>query len=677
MIFRPTVLGSGVQIFALLIASVPGAAQTANPTSTSLANASLEDLMNIQVTSVSRKEESLSKAGAAVFVITQEDIRTSGASNIPDALRTVPGVDVAEVDANTYAITVRGFASVLADKVLVLIDGRTVYSPTTSGVHWDQIDVPLEDVDRIEVIRGPGGTVWGANAVNGVINIITKKTEDTKGLEVRTGGGAQGQANGLVQYGGDIGTTGNYRVFEDYSNQGKLTAADGTQPAADAYHMFHSGFRADTALSGRDTLSVQSDFLQNFEGQTISVVYANQLPLMRTLNDVVKVGEGDFMARWTHKFAAGSETSLQVYFDRSTRYDEGVHEGLDTFDIDFQHHLSLGRRNDLVWGLGFRYTGDSYAAGYGKTYVPLSEAENLYSAFFQDEIALAENLSLTVGSKVENQLYSGVQFAPSAQLVWTPTGRSTLWLSASQAIREVSREQVELQVDPYTFSIPGGGFGVAQYNGNPGARPERLHDLETGYRSQMAAKFSLDLTAFSSYFHGLETLDPEQPYFTTDQGPPHLVLPFVFGNSVNAHTYGAEISMNWDATPWWKIRSGYSAIRLNIFHDPGSQDADEQERADSTPESQFQVRSLIKLPHNLDWDSAVYYVGRLRDGGNGPVPAYIRVDTRFGWRPGRHTEISLVGQNLLTPRHAEFHQAYELNNTLVERSVFAKITLRF
>jgi iron complex outermembrane receptor protein len=646
------------------------------PPAADLTQISLEDLMNVQVTSVSKKEQKLSQAGAAVYVIGQEDIRRSGATNIPDLLRQAPGVEVAQIDANTYAISIRGFNDRLADKVLVLIDGRTVYTPTTSGVNWDQQDVPLEDIDRIEVIRGPGGTVWGANAVNGVINIITKNTADTKGGLAVTGGGSQDTARGLVQYGGGIGQNGNYRVFENYSNTGNLTLPTG-QEGADGWHMFHAGFRTDWTLSARDTMTVQGDFMQTGEGQTISVVFARALPLMNTFNDAVVTGAGNFLGRWNHTLSNGSTTSLQIYYDRYDRHDEGVHEGLDTFDFDFQHHWRVGERNDIVWGLGYRFTGDSHSAGYGKTYVPIGEANQLFSVFVQDQIRLTRSLSLTLGSKFERQPYTGFHYEPSAQIVWTPSDRQTVWISASQAIKEVSREEEGLQIEPYTFALPGGGFGVAQYNGNVKSQAERFRDFEIGYRAQANRYFSVDVATFAGAYHDLQTLDAGEPYFTTDQGPPHLVLPSYFGNSVNAITYGAEVFANWNVTSRWRISAGDSAIHLNVIHHPGSQDADESERADNTPENQVQVRSQLNLTRNLEWDSAAYYVGHLRDGGNGPVPAYTRVDTRVGWRFAKSVEISLAGQNLLTPRHAEFHDAYEVNNTLVARSILAKITLRF
>jgi len=647
-----------------------------NPPAADLTNISLEDLMKIQVTSVSKKEQPLSQTGAAVYVISQEDIRRSGATSIPDLLRQAPGVDVAQIDANTYAVSIRGFNDRLADQVLVMIDGRSVYTPTTSGVYWDQQDVPLEDIDRIEVIRGPGGTVWGANAVNGVINIITKNAGATKGGLVRAGGGSQDSAQGLVQYGGEIGQGGAYRVFENYSNTGNLTLPDG-QRSADGWHMFHTGFRSDWTLSPRDSLTAQGDFTQTGEGQTISVVFANALPLMRTFNDAVTTGAGNFLGRWNHTLANGSTASLQVYFDRYDRHDEGVHEGLNTIDIDFQHHWRIGEHNDIVWGLGYRFTSDGHTAGYGKTYLPLSQANSLFSAFFQDQIRVAESLSITLGSKLEHQPYTGFQFEPSAQVVWTPTERQTVWISASQAVKEVSREEEGLQIDVYTFALPGAGFGVAQYNGSTTAQAERFRDFEIGYRAQPVKQFSVDVAAFAGSYHNMETVDPGAPFFATDQGPPHLVLPYFFGNTAGAHTLGGELFANWSATSRWRVSAGYTAIHLDVKLDAGSQDTDERERADSTPENQVQVRSQVNLTRHLEWDSAAYYVGHLRDGGNGPVPAYTRVDTRLGWQIAKSLELSVAGQNLLAPRHAEFHDAYEVNHTLVERSVLGKITLRF
>ena len=631
--------------------------------------------MNVEVTSVSKKEQKLSRAAAAVYVINQEDIRRSGATNIPDLLRIAPGVDVAQIDANTWAISIRGFNDRYANKVLVLIDGRTVYTPTTSGVYWDQLDVPLEDIDRIEITRGPGATVWGANAVNGVINIITKTADTTQGAVIGAGGGSQGTAQGLAQYGGKIGQVGTWRLFGDYANRGNLTASDGQSPAADGWHMSHGGFRSDWKLSPRDSMTVQGDFLQTGEGQTISVVFSNQLPLQKTFNDSVAVDSGNALARWNHTLANGSDTSLQVYFDRYTRHDEGVHEALNTLDVDFQHHLTVGARHDIVWGLGYRVTADNHTDGYGKMYEPLSRTNNLFSTFIQDEIALTGSLWLIVGSKFEHNAYTGFDYEPSAKLLWQPTQRQALWVSAARAIVQTSREEANLRVDASTFPTPGGGFGVVEVTGNPNAAAEKLRDYEAGYRVQVNKRFSLDIATFSSYYDDLSSAAPGAAFFTLDPGPPHVVLPLTFDYIARAHTYGSEAFGTWTVNRRWKITPSLSAIHLVTSNNAGGTNV--SEGADNTPQFQTQIRSSFDLTRHLDWDVAAWHIGRLRDGGDGAVPAYNRLDSRLGWRVGEFTEISVVGQNLLTPLHAEFHNVYEVRRTLIERSVFGKITWRF
>jgi iron complex outermembrane receptor protein len=642
-----------------------------------LADTNLEDLMNMQVTTVSKKEQKLSQAGAAVFVITQEDIRRSGATNIPDLLRMAPGVDVGQVDANAWAISIRGFNDRLADKVLVLIDGRTVYTPTTSGVYWDQQDVPLEDIDRIEIIRGPGGTVWGANAVNGVINIITKSAADTTGGLVSGGTGSKQAADGLLQYGGDAGSQGAYRVFAKYFNTDSSPSQNGAGDAADGWHMLHGGFRGDWSFGSRDTLTVQGDLQREDEGETIDVVFANALPLERTFNDRVFVSSGDVLERWNHEFSNGSDTSLQVYFDRYDRHDLGVNEILNTLDFDFHHHLRFGSRHDVVWGLGYRFTKDAHEAGYGKTYVPLNLTTNLFNGFAQDEIRLAPSVSLTLGAKVEHNIFTGFQFEPSAQLVWTPTKRQSVWISAARAIRQPSREQEDIRVDVATFPTPGAAFGVETLSGAKIHKEEQVRDVEIGYRAQLGKRFNIDFATFLDFYRDLETANPGTPFLDTSATQSYIVFPLVFGNEARARTFGGEVFANWNVTGRWRISPGYSLIRLKLTLDPGSQDTLEPELVANTPQNQFQVHSFLALRRNLDWDSAVYYVGRLRDSGDGAVPAYTRVDSRLGWRIGESVEVSLVGQNLLRPRHEEFHDEFEVRNTLVQRSVFGRFTWRF
>jgi iron complex outermembrane receptor protein len=504
-----------------------------------------------------------------------------------------------------------------------------------------------------------------------VINIITKSADATQGGAVSAGGGSQGTARGLAQYGGKIGQSGTYWVFGDYSNQGNLPASEGTSAAADGWHMSHGGFRSDWKLSPSDSLTVQGDFIQTSEGQTITAVFAGQLPLEKTFNDVIDTDSGNVLARWGHKPANGSETSLQVYFDRYNCLDLGAHEALDNLDVDFQGHLTLGDRHDIVWGAGYRLTGDSEAAGYDRTYVPLSRTTNLFSTFIQDEIGLGRSVWFTLGSKFEHNAYTGFEYEPGAKLLWQPTPLQTIWLSAARAVVQTSRLEANLLVDLAVFPIPGGGFGVAQVQGNPNSEARQLYDYEAGYRVEVNKQFSLDVATFSSSCRNMAGAVAGAVNFTTDEGPPRAVLPLVFQYGASAQTWGAEAFGTWTVTRRWKISPSLSAIH------PTADNVYLVEDEDSTPQLQAQIRSSLDLTSRLDWDVAVWHIGRLRDGGDGAVPAYNRVDTRLAWRVGEFTELSVVGQNLLTPRHAEFHNEYEVQRTLVERSAFGKIAWHF
>jgi iron complex outermembrane receptor protein len=639
------------------------------PQDPDLSTVSLEDLMNLQVTSVSKKEQKLSKTGAAIFVITQDDIRRSGATNIPDLLRLAPGVDVSQVDANRWAISIRGFSDQHANKVLVLIDGRSVYSPSFSGVFWDMVDVPLQDIERIEIIRGPGGTVWGANAVNGVINIITKSAQATRGGLISAGTGSQDHADTLVQYGGQAGRDGDFRVFGRYFNTASSVFPDGRQ-AADGWSGGHLGFRSDWNLSPRDSLTVQGDFLHTDESQTITTLFSNALPLPSTINNPVTATDGNILGRWNHTLANGSQMSLQIYDDYSRHLDTGFLDSQNTVDVDFEHHVALGSKNDVVWGLGARIFKSDYGIGYDFAIIPNRRLDSLYNAFLQDQLKLTDALSLTFGSKFERNSISGFKYEPSVQLVWTPTENQTVWLSASRAIREPSSIDVGLQDD--AASVPlGSSFAVVNILGNPNIKAEEFRDLELGYRALVNKRVSLDAAAYTGVYRNLESLAALTPYVAGQPGVPYLVLPELFVNGGRASIYGAEFFANWNVTDRWRISPGFSYFHMNT-------DTDSSNLATPTgvsPNYQFQVRSLLDLPHRLEWDNTIGYVSKLADGN---VPAYTRVDSRLGWRVGEFVEISVVGQNLLTPRHAEFSDTiYPLDHTLVERSVFGKVTWRF
>src|SRR5579864_3787676 len=469
-------------VFACSVAS----AQT--PALPDLTKASLEDLMNIQVTSVSKKEQRLSSAGAAIFVISQEDIRRSGATNIPDLLRMVPGVQVARIDANAWAISIRGFNTRYSNKVLVLIDGRSVYSPSFSGVFWDQQAVPLEDIERIEVIRGPGAAVWGANAVNGVINIITKSAKETEGGLSRAGTGTVDNADGLVRYGGTAGSTGSYRVFGQYSRVADGALANETQ-GDDGWRRLSGGFRSDWDLGAQDSLTVEGNVFSNSEGQTRWPGFSSLLPLEDAFRDTITARGGDLLGRWNHILRGGSETSLQIYADAYRRVDLGVPETHQALDLDFQHHVALGSRNDIVWGLGYRTTHSGLSSP-EVSFVPGRRTDNLYSTFVQDEIRITDALRFTAGSKFEHNAYTGFEYEPMLGLTWALSSRQSIWSSASRAIRQPALLDASLDAAIGNIPLPGGLVERLVLRGDPSVKAEQLRDYEAGYRAQLTKRLS-------------------------------------------------------------------------------------------------------------------------------------------------------------------------------------------
>jgi iron complex outermembrane receptor protein len=620
-----------------------------------LADASLEQLLN-----------------TAVFVISQDEIRRSGAASLPDVLRMVPGVDVAQIDANAWAITIRGFNERYSSKLLVLVDGRSVYLPSFSGVYWDQLDLPLEDIERIEVIRGPGATVWGANAVNGVINIITKSSETTKGGLAEVTAGAGVQPVSMVRYGDALGPSGTYRAFAKYSRFTDTTLPDGV-PAGDGWSRVHGGFRTDWVLTPHDSVTVQGDLFSNRGGQT-RYHWFEPVPFDQRFTEGVRSAGGDLVAGWTHTSATGTETSLRGYFDTFHRNDVGTADTMKAVDLDFQNHFSAGERHDIVWGAGFRATRSGVPAGTQIQLFPPLSTDRLYNVFFQDEIALTGSLWLTIGSKVEHNAYTGFEYEPSVRLAWTPTKRHTLWAAGSRAIRQPSRsetglaaELAETSLNPYTV------LAVRLY-GSPHFRSEELRDFEIGYRAEWTRRLSFDADAFLSFYDHLSTLEPQSPVIDASSLPVRIEIPVVYGNLGRATNYGGEASLRWIASSRWRIEPGYAWLHINPRLDPRSADTLSRSLALDTPQHSFQVRSLMNVTRGLEWGQTLYWTGRLADGS---VPGHARLDSRLAWRLGERTEISLVGQNLLRPRFLEFSDTFQLVAAQAQRSVFGKITWAF
>jgi iron complex outermembrane receptor protein len=642
------------------------------PPQIDLGKMDLEDLMNIKVTSVSKREQRLARTAAAVFVINQEEIRRSGATNIPDVLRLAPGVDVEQIDANAWAIGVRGFNSRYSNKVLVLIDGRTVYTPSFSGVFWEHLDMPLENIERIEVIRGPGATVWGANAVNGVISIFTKSSKDTKGGLVTAGGGSQVHGLGEVQYGGAAGNDGAYRVFGKYFDTGNSAMADGSA-ADDHWRRVHGGFRSDWDLSSRDSLMVQGDLFANEANQTRVSGY---LPVAGEpiFNQSLDAAGGDVLARWNHTFDSGAQTSLQTYYDTYRRTDMGVPELLRSYDLDFQQHLVAGDRHDIVWGLGYRVSESAISPGYAVAFTPPLRTDNLYSGFLQDEIRLSDSLWFTLGGKLEHNAYTGLQTEPSARLAWSPSGgRYTLWAAASKALRQPARSDTALEVDAETLPVAPGVVEVVRLVGNPQTKNEELRDYELGYRSEFTKTLSFDVATFLSFYHHLQSVE-YQPLVIVPGVPLEIEAPALFDNKAHAVTYGGEVSLRWNATSRWRISPGYSYLHATIRRDPDSHGTTVFFVSTGFPQNMAQIRSSLNLSRGVEFDQSVYYTARLPGGS---IPGHARLDLRLSRRFGERTDISLVGQNLLRPRTMEYGDCEETVGTQVVRSVYGQIAWRF
>src|ERR1700677_3477932 len=661
-----------VSILALLASLALPAWPQQEPTD--LTGKSIEDLMNMRVTSVSKTEQMFSRGASPVFVITPDAIRRSGATNIPELLRMVPGLDVARINANTWAISARGFNGRFSNELLVLLDGRSVYSPTFGGVFWDVLDLPLNNIERIEVIRGPGGSVWGANAVNGVINIITRKASETQGGLLVAGDGNVEQGFGTAQYGGKAGKSTDYRVYTKYLNQGQfagLIGADGN----DGWRMLRGGFRSDSVLSSKDTLMLQGDLYSAREGNPFPAFVFTPGPAIQNVDLLVNLSGGFLQGVWNHTWSPGSDTSIQVSYDKYKRNDQ-LREGRGTFALEAQNNFSGWTRQNIAWGLTYRYSTSHSDGSLGVSLVPAGHDTQLFSSFIQDEIAMVANhLFLTVGAKLEHNDYSGFDAMPSARIAWIPTQRHTLWAAISKTARTPSELDVALRADAGIFPGPGGIPLLLTIFGNPNIKDENLVATEMGYRTVVASQLSIDFTAYYNDYSRQETSEPSTPYFVNTP-PPYLVLPLVYANLMHGETHGAEVAVNWKATDRWTLSPGYAFEQIRMHLAPTSQDTTSVSGAEgSSPVNAAQLRSHLALAQGLAWAASAYFVGRLTD----PIePSYTRLDSGLSWQLGERVALSLAGQNLLRGRHQEFVDTTEsADTTLIKRSAYAKVEWRF
>jgi iron complex outermembrane receptor protein len=635
----------------------------------------LTELMNIKVTSPSKRPEKLADAAAAIYVITQEDIRRSGVTSIPEALRLAPGMEVARQDAHTWAISSRGFNDEFANQLLVLIDGRSVYTPLFAGVYWDVQDLPLEDINRIEVIRGPGAALWGANAVNGVINITTKRARDTQGILVTGGGGNEEQGFATVRYGGKVGDDLFYRIYGKVHNNDNSSLPNGL-PADDRWTMWQGGFRMDWEPGEQNLYTLQGDLYTGTLNQGVTVPLLTP-PFAQELHDPVNVSGANVLGRWNHQFSANADLALKVYYDRTDRDRVVFAERRDTFDLDLQHHFQWGNRQDIVVGLGYNVTADELDNRFAVSFNPTHRTASLYSGFVQDEIQLIPNrLRLTLGTKVEHNDYTGWEVQPSGRLSWSITKKQTAWFAASRAISTPSRAEDDIRINRQVF--PAGVFGpapalISQF-GSRSMDSKELIAFELGYRIQPHYRVTLDVATFYNIYDRQRSLEQGTPFVEIDPLPPHAVIPFTIGNLLDGETYGVELASSYQLAEWWRVHLNYSYLNIQLHKKPGSTDLFLEGAEHDSPRHQFSVRSQMDLPQHFELDMGFRYVDAL---SNRDVPSYTAFDARLGWRPNKNWEFSIVGQNLFN-QHKEFAPSYILTQTTeVETSVFGKITFRY
>jgi iron complex outermembrane receptor protein len=547
------------------------------------------------------------------------------------------------------------------------MDGRSVYTPLFAGVYWQVQDTLLEDIERIEVIRGPGGTIWGANAVNAVINIITKHTKQTHGMLASVGGGTVDQGFVNFRYGAGNGESFNYRIYGKAFTRGPQFHFIGSP--FDDWRMGQTGFRTDWALHNRDEFSLQGDLYKGYAGQKIGLASYSP-PFMTSLEQNAGLAGGNLLGHWKRALGAGSNIQVQTYYDRTSREQVNFAESRDTFDIDLIHTLPLPLRQKFLWGVGTRLSsGNVTQVVPTVVFTPNHHTEKLYSAFIQDEIPLiADRLALTIGSKFLHNNYSGFEFEPSARVLWTPTSKQTVWGAVTRAVRTPSRIEEDLQISALLAPAP---LTFFRLSGDRQFASESLIGYEAGYRGLIRPTLYVDVAFFHNNYDHLLSVEPGTPFSETTPPPAHFVLPFVFRNGLFGNTSGFEIAPDWAPTRWWHLRGSYSYLHIDLSNKAGSLDfASAGSVEGSSPQHQGTIQFSLNLPKKMELDQTVRFVSALPAQ---LVPAYTTADVRFNWHATHSLDVSVVGQNLLQPRHSEF--GGDPGGLVgIKRSVYLKVT---
>lgn len=630
----------------------------------SLKQLTLDELMAVEVTSVSRQAEPYGRAAAALSVITAEDIRHSGATSVPALLRGVPGLHVAQQTSNIWAVSARGFSSLNSEKLLVLSDTRSIYTPLFSGVLWDVQDYLLDDIERIEVIRGPGAALWGSNAVNGVINITTKSARDTHGTHVELSAGTEERAMVAARYGAETAGGIHYRVYGKYFERDDTF---NTAVSKDDWRLGQTGFRADWSPSPGDDVTVQGALYRGEIGRVAPAIAAGNRPGPTGKLEDIATG-GHILGRWRRTFSESSDLQFRVYYDRTHRDDPSYDDKLDTIDLDLQHRFTPAPHHEIVWGTNYRYTSDKTRGKVIFNLRPASSQDQLFSAFAQDQIAFGDSVRVTLGTKAEHNDFSGFELQPSVRAAWDVTDRHMLWAAVSRAARIPTRLERDIFIDA---SNPAGN-PVVRILGNEDFEAEKIVAYELGYRWRASDQLHLDVALFENRYDGLASLEIEKAFVDPTDG--RTVIPVVTRNLTDGRARGVETVLTYSPFDWWRLSASHSYFSMRL--DPAGQDANRGEFYEgATPRHQLVLASYLSLPGDFELDAQFRRLADLKrmpqiTNGTG-IPGYSELDVQLSWQASRQMRISLVGQNLLHDRHVEFGSP--ANRGEIERGVYARI----
>jgi len=636
---------------------------------------SLEELMDVTLTSMSKRVQSLQNTAAAVTVLSCEDIRRSGATTIPDALRMVPGLMIAQGAAGEWAISSRGrsYNPTFDNKLLILIDGRSVYSPLYGGVFWESLDIVMEDIERIEVIRGPGSSIWGANAIQGVINIITKSSQDSQGLMVSALYGTKENGTGTVRYGGKLSDRNTYRVYGKYRNQEGFETLNGDE-LHDGVESGQAGFRMDLQPDTTSTLMVQGDIYSGLTSGNVLYPELAPLPSMVQRHNDSEVMNADILGRYEHNLGDDSSYSFQTYYSHESRDADAWSVNFDTIDLDFQYQFSPLKNHIAQWGLGYRLVmGDFDTYDMGVSLSDNSYEDNLFSAFVQDEITLGD-WTLTLGSKFQHNDQTGFEYLPGGRLLWHAQPGHTLWAAVSRAVRTPSIIEQHGILHNALASIYGNPAQISLY-GSKDVEAETAMVYEMGYRYAPSKTFSLDTSVFLTKTDNMVAASLNRASTTPLLLGYIIPMEFVVDNEIAGTIYGVEVDATWKPFRWWKLQGWYSYCEDKYDYNGNSEDYFASFYGHISPHHQFFIRSSFDMPYNTEFDVMGRYTSELPGLD---VSDYVSMDARIAWRPQEHVELSLVGRNLLESRHQESSTSLVYGDSgALERSVFMKLQLDF